>query len=191
MRYARIRKMDVSNGEGVGISLFVQGCHFHCKGCFNQETWDFNGGKEWTPEIEEQFIQLANKPYIKRISILGGEPLADENVRDVYYLITQLKSRYPEKKIWLYTGYEWEKIVEESHTIRVENGDYLSNLYRYGAIVFADIVVDGKFQLDKQDLYNDNIVFAGSTNQRVIDSGASLSSSRIILHNGEKHGNQG
>lgn len=191
MRYARIRKMDVSNGEGVGISLFVQGCHFHCKGCFNQETWDFNGGKEWTPEIEEQFIQLANKPYIKRISILGGEPLADENVRDVYYLITQLKSRYPEKKIWLYTGYEWEKIVAESHAIRVENGDYLSNLYRYGAIVFADIVVDGKFQLDKQDLYNDNIVFAGSTNQRVIDSGASLSNNRIILHNGEKHGNQG
>lgn len=191
MRYARIRKMDVSNGEGVGISLFVQGCHFHCKGCFNQETWDFNGGKEWTPEIEEQFIQLANKPYIKRISILGGEPLADENVRDVYYLITQLKSRYPEKKIWLYTGYEWEKIVEENHAIRVENGDYLSNLYRYGAIVFADIVVDGKFQLDKQDLYNDNIVFAGSTNQRVIDSGASLSNGRIILHNGEKHGNQG
>ena len=190
MRYARIRKMDVSNGEGVGISLFVQGCHFHCKGCFNQETWDFNGGKEWTPEIEEQFIQLANKPYIKRISILGGEPLADENVRDVYNLIAQLKSRYPEKKIWLYTGYEWEKIVEESHAIRVENGDYLSNLYRYGAIVFADIVVDGKFQLDKQDLYNDNIVFAGSTNQRVIDSGASLSNSRIILHNGEKHGNQ-
>lgn len=191
MRYARIRKMDVSNGEGVGISLFVQGCHFHCKGCFNQETWDFNGGKEWTPEIEEQFIQLANKPYIKRISILGGEPLADENVRDVYYLITQLKSRYPEKKIWLYTGYEWEKIVEESHAIRVENGDYLSNLYRYCAIVFADIVVDGKFQLNKQDLYNDNIVFAGSTNQRVIESGASLSNGRIILHNGEKHGNQG
>lgn len=191
MRYARIRKMDVSNGEGVGISLFVQGCHFHCKGCFNQETWDFNGGKEWTPEIEEQFIQLANKPYIKRISILGGEPLADENVRGVYNLIAQLKSRYPEKKIWLYTGYEWEKIVEESHAIRVENGDYLSNLYRYGAIVFADIVVDGKFQLDKQDLYNDNIVFAGSTNQRVIDSGASLSNGRIILHNGEKHGNQG
>ena len=189
MRYARIRKMDVSNGEGVGISLFVQGCHFHCKGCFNQETWDFNGGKEWTPEIEEQFIQLANKPYIKRISILGGEPLADENVRDVYNLIAQLKSRYPEKKIWLYTGYEWEKIVAESHAIRVENGDYLSNLYRYGAIVFADIVVDGKFQLDKQDLYNDNIVFAGSTNQRVIDSGASLSNGRIILHNGEKHGN--
>lgn len=183
--------MDVSNGEGVGISLFVQGCHFHCKGCFNQETWDFNGGKEWTPEIEEQFIELANKSYIKRISILGGEPLADENVKAVYNLIAQLKSRYPDKKIWLYTGYEWEKIVAESHAIRAENGDYLSNLYRYGAIVLADIVVDGKFQLDKQDLYNDNIVFAGSTNQRVIDSGASLSNGRIILHNGEKHGNQG
>lgn len=189
MRYAKIRKMDISNGRGVGMSLFVQGCHFHCKGCFNQETWDFSGGKEWTPEIEEQFIELANKPYIKRISILGGEPLADENVKTIYNLISQLKDRYPDKQVWLYTGYEWETIVAESHAIRFENGDYLQNLYRYGAVAFSDVVVDGKFQLDKQDLYNDNIVFAGSRNQRVIDSKASLSNGRIILHDGEKYGN--
>lgn len=106
MRYAQIRKMDISNGEGIGISLFVQGCHFHCKNCFNQETWDFKGGKEWTPAVEEGFIKLAGKPYIKRISILGGEPLADENVKAVYDLIVHLREIYGDsKEIWLYTGY--------------------------------------------------------------------------------------
>ena len=109
MRYSLIREMDVSNGWGVGISLFVQGCHFHCKGCFNQDTWDFNGGKEWTPEIEKKFIELANKEYIKRISFLGGEPLAKENVETVLWLIKTLKSNYPDKKIWLYTGHTWNK----------------------------------------------------------------------------------
>ena len=108
MRYSQIREMDISNGSGVGISLFVQGCHFHCKGCFNQETWDFNGGNEWTPEIEKKFLELANRPYIKRISILGGEPLANENVSTVMELIQKLKRQYPEKEsvalYWIYVG---------------------------------------------------------------------------------------
>ena len=76
MRYASIRELDISNGEGVGVALFVQGCHFHCYNCFNPDTWDFNGGKEWTQDTEDKLIELANKPYIKRLSILGGEPLA-------------------------------------------------------------------------------------------------------------------
>ena len=84
MRYAQIRSMDISNGEGIGVSLFVQGCHFHCKNCFNSETWDFAGGKAWTDSTEEKFLQLINRPYIKRVSILGGEPLADENVETIY-----------------------------------------------------------------------------------------------------------
>ena len=83
MRYAQIRKLDVSNGAGVGISLFVQGCHFHCFNCFNQETWNFVGGKEWTPDIEKRFLELARRTYIKRVSILGGEPSAVENVNTV------------------------------------------------------------------------------------------------------------
>ena len=87
MRYSQIREMDISNGEGIGVSLFVQGCHFHCKGCFNQETWDFNGGKQWTKETKNKFVELAGKPYVKRISILGGEPLADENITEVYFLL--------------------------------------------------------------------------------------------------------
>ena len=95
MRYAKIREMDISNGEGIGVSLFVQGCHFHCKGCFNPETWDFNGGNEWTDEVENKFIELAGLPYIKRISILGGEPLANENAISVCSIIQRLKNTYP------------------------------------------------------------------------------------------------
>ena len=79
MNYASIREMDISNGESIGVALFVQGCHFHCKNCFNSETWDFNDGKEWTEDIKNKFLKLIDKPYINRISILGGEPLADEN----------------------------------------------------------------------------------------------------------------
>lgn len=110
MRYAQIRSMDISNGEGIGVSLFVQGCHFHCKNCFNSETWDFTGGKPWTDSIEEKFLQLIDRPYIKRISILGGEPLADENVETIYTLINKIKTMYPTKKVWLYTGYRWTEL---------------------------------------------------------------------------------
>ena len=79
IRYASMRSLDISNGEGTGTSLFVQGCHFHCKNCFNQVTWDFNGGKEWTPDIENKFVSLSNNKHIDRVFILGGEPLAPEN----------------------------------------------------------------------------------------------------------------
>lgn len=168
MRYAKIREMDVSNGEGVGISLFVQGCHFHCRGCFNPETWDFNGGKEWTKEIEDKFIELAGKPYIKRISILGGEPLADENVETVFSIIKRLRNNYPDKKIWIYTGYLWENICNISNAIEDINQQSI-RLTRLMIANLADIVVDGQFQLANQDLYNEKIVWAGSTNQRVIN----------------------
>ena len=181
MRYAKIRKMDISNGSGVGISLFVQGCHFHCKGCFNQETWNFKGGKPWTPQIEEQFIELANKPYIKRISILGGEPLADENVETVYNLIIKLKNLYPDKQIWLYTGYTWEDI----RYLSPRSFSNLPDIYRLALPTFVDVVVDGQFQLDKQDLHNESIVFAGSTNQRIIDSVASVREGKVILYKKE------
>lgn len=102
MRYASIRNMDISNGEGIGIALFVQGCPFHCHNCFNKETWDFDGGKEWNDSVKEYFINLANKEYISRISILGGEPLSLHNIYEVINITKELKERYPNKKIWLY-----------------------------------------------------------------------------------------
>lgn len=163
MRYAKIREMDISNGEGVGVSLFVQGCCFRCRGCFNPETWDFSGGKEWNDTIKHKFIEIANKPYIVRISILGGEPLCDENVTDVLSLVNELKVTYPDKKIWIYTGYNFDDIIQKG---KIEKQKYWKE--RFEVISKATVVVDGQFQIENQDLYNEKIVFAGSTNQRII-----------------------
>lgn len=178
MRYAKIREMDISNGEGVGVSLFVQGCHFHCHGCFNPETWDFSGGKEWTKDVERKFIDLAGKPYVKRISILGGEPLADENIVGTFDLCIKLKNQYPEKKIWLYTGYTIEHILRHASTLADHGRRYILD--------HIDVLVDGQFELGKQDLLNEEIVFAGSTNQRVIDMKSTFREERIILLNDTK-----
>ena len=174
MRYSLIRKMDISTGQGVGISLFVQGCHFHCQGCFNQETWDFNGGYEWTQEIEDKFVELANKPYIQRISFLGGEPLAGENVETVFHIIQRLKSAYPEKKIWIFTGYTWENILYQSSQ---------HSLKRLMTVALSDVVADGQFQIDKQDINNKKVLWVGSLNQRVINVKKSFESGNIVLYN--------
>lgn len=165
MRYAKIRPMDISNGEGIGVSLFVQGCHFHCKGCFNQETWDFSGGEEWTKGIEDKFVELTGKPYIERISILGGEPLAPENIETVFNLIEKLKVTYPQKKIWLYTGYTLGEFIEESFNMFPAER---CRRYRHTLVTMVDVIVEGRFEIDKQDLFNEKILWAGSTNQRVI-----------------------
>lgn len=145
MRYAQIRKLDVSNGAGVGISLFVQGCHFHCFNCFNQETWNFDGGKEWTPDVEKRFLELARRPYIKRVSILGGEPLADENVDTVIDLCKKLFG----KTVWVYTGYRKEEIPAP---IWRRLSHYISYL------------VDGRYS---DRLRNPQLHFRGSSNQRI------------------------
>lgn len=163
MRYASIRSMDISNGEGVGVSLFVQGCHFHCKNCFNQDTWDFSDGKEWSREIENEFMKLVNRPYIKRVSLLGGEPLADENVLDIMRLINRIKTECPDKKIWCYTGYTWEQIFPIVNP-------YLNltqaEMTRQNVVKNCDILVDGRFVEEEKDL---SLEFRGSKNQRIID----------------------
>ena len=151
-RYASIRKMDISNGEGIGISLFVQGCHFHCKNCFNPETWDFKGGKEWNQEVRKHFIELANNEHIHRISILGGEPLCDENIEEIINLCKELKEKYPNKKIWIYSGYTYEQIQQDINKAEI--------------LDIADILVDGPYEENKQDF---NLYFRGSSNQRIIE----------------------
>lgn len=170
MRYAAYRNFDITNGEGVGISLFVQGCPFHCHGCFNPETWNFENGKEWTKEVENEFIRLAKRDYIKRISFLGGSPLCDKNIGDVSLLIQRLKSECPDKKIWVYTGYTWEDIINSDTTTE--------QLYRKEILAYIDILVDGQFEYDKKDL---TLSFRGSANQRIIDVQQSLKSGEIVL----------
>ena len=169
MRYASIRKMDISNGPGVGVSLFVQGCDINCPGCFNKETWDFNGGKEWDEETEEIFLSLADRPQIKRISILGGEPLAKRNVEDVLLLVKKIKKRFPQKALWLFTGYNFEDFFfqEESSPLLNVRKEILKN---------CDVVVDGEFIQELKDI---SLVFRGSANQRVIDVKKSIELGKI------------
>ena len=172
MRYALIREMDISNGEGIGVSLFVQGCRTHCKGCFNRETWDFSGGKEWNHEIENKFFELIDRPFIKRVSFLGGEPLAKENVCEIYYLCEKIKNKFPEKNIWLYTGYQL--------SINNFKPSYLDLVVLNEVVKLCDVVVDGPYIEEQRDL---TLAFRGSRNQRLIDVKETLKQNQIVLYN--------
>lgn len=181
MRYAQIRSMDISNGEGVGVSLFVQGCPFHCKNCFNSETWDFNGGKEWTEKTKNKFMELIDRPYIRRISILGGEPLAEQNLDEVLSLIKEIRISFPEKTIWLYTGYNFDLLKsqydEYKYTPFAANADEW--LTRWEIISNIDVLVDGEYIDEQKDLA---LKFRGSKNQHVIDVKQSLSQKKMVLY---------
>lgn len=183
MRYAQIRSLDVSNGEGCGVALFVQGCPFnpHCKNCFNPETWDFNGGKEWTEETKNKFLKLIDRPYIKRVSLLGGEPLAEQNLDGVLSLIKEIRISFPEKTIWLYTGYKFEQIKDEF----TESKKWLQASWKHSAITRweivtnVDVLVDGEYIDEQRDL---TLKWRGSKNQRVIDVPESLAQNKIVLY---------
>lgn len=195
MRYASIRNLDVSNGENIGVSLFTQGCDRkpHCKNCFNPETWDFNGGKEWTEETKNKFLELIDRPYIKRVSILGGEPLAEQNLDDVLSLVQELRNSYPKKSIWLYTGYTltlrndsikvddfWNEPDEDfSYFETTKNNSLLEKIKRKLIINLCDVVIDGEY-ID--ELRNVTLAYRGSKNQRVIDIQQSLSQGQIVLY---------
>ena len=172
--------MDISNGENIGVALFVQGCPFnpHCYNCFNFETWDFNGGKEWTSETEDKLIELANKPYIKRISILGGEPLADENLDGVLHLVDRFRLSFLNKSIWLYSGYTWDQIMNPVVTDDFNSTrDELLNK-RKEIVKQCDVMVDGRYIDSQRDI---SLKWKGSKNQRVIDIKQSLQKGEIVL----------
>lgn len=180
MRYAQIRSMDISNGDGVGVSLFVQGCPFHCKNCFNSDTWDFNSGKEWTEEIKDKFMKLIDRPYIKRVSFLGGECLADQNLDGVLDLIKEIRISFPEKTIWLYTGYTWEQLVYSRMPSGVGKEKEFLNWNRRNEIISnIDICIDGEYVDNLKDL---TLKWRGSKNQRVIDVKQSLTQNKVVLY---------
>lgn len=180
MQYAQIRKMDISNGLGVGASLFVQGCHFHCKNCFNPETWDFNGGKEYTQETKETILKLIEPEYITRFSILGGEPLEPQNSFRLAELINLIKRKRPDIKIWVYTGYTIENLYSRCYCTIGEDSEATPSQCRYLRYILnsIDVLVDGQFQEDKKDL---TYPFAGSTNQRVINMQESREQNKVVL----------
>ena len=178
MRYADILKCDCVNGLGWGVSLYTQGCEKHCLGCFNPETWDFKAGKEFTKETQQAILQLLDQPYITRFSLLGGEPLAKQNRWEVAELLYHIKTTYPHIKIWIWTGYTWEQLMEE---INQSDEEYNKDLaaQKLSVILFlADVLVDGPFIQEQKDI---TLKWRGSRNQRIIDVLQSCKQDKIIL----------
>lgn len=163
-RFNKIRKMDISNGPGVRVSIFFQGCHFHCKGCFNSETWDFTLGNPFDEGTINKVLEVASPLYIKGLSILGGEPLYKDNLDATIGLCKAFKEKYPNKNIWLWTGFTWETIEDKR------------------VLEYLDVLVDGQF---KEDLHDPRLKWCGSSNQRVIDVSKSLKEGKIILYESE------
>lgn len=171
MRFSEIVPFDVCNGEGTGCSLFVQGCDFQCPGCFNSQSWNFNNGIEWNENFKNIFLNCVNKSYINRITILGGEPLHNNNIKEIYELCKELKNIFPDKTLWIYTGYTFETVINKSSAAE-------EDIYRRNLLFLADVVVDGRFEQDKKDL---TLAFRGSSNQRIINIQETLKQGKIIL----------
>ena len=158
MHYGEIKKCDIANGEGVRVSLFVSGCTHHCPGCFNQDTWDFSYGNEYTDKTEKEILDSLSPGYVNGLSLLGGEPFEPQNQKVLVQLLRKVKERYPEKNIWCYTGYLYDReLLSESSMI--------------------DVLVDGRFVEALKDI---RLVFRGSSNQRIIDVKKSLESGEIV-----------
>ena len=161
MRYNLIRKMDVANGPGVRISIFMQGCPFHCKNCFNEETWDFKKGKEFTDETINRVLEVADKDYVQGLSILGGEPLHPTNIEGTIKLAKAFKEKYKDKDIWIWSGYLYDDVVNK-------------DIFNY-----IDVLVDGRYE---DDLHDFRLKYRGSSNQRVIDIKKTLKQNKIVLY---------
>jgi anaerobic ribonucleoside-triphosphate reductase activating protein len=161
MRYNTIKQLDIANGPGCRVSLFVQGCSFNCPGCFNTVAKDFDGGSLFTEQTQDAILALAEPEHISGLSILGGEPLHPRNREEVLRLTREFKEKYPTKTVWIWTGYLFEDVAE----------DLLDSA--------VDVIVDGRFIEAQKDL---RLKYRGSTNQRVIDVQASLKNKSIILY---------
>lgn len=170
MNYADIKHCDVANGPGVRVSLFVSGCTHHCKECFNPETWDFEYGRPFTTETETQILEYLKPNYIKGLTLLGGEPMEHSNQRGLLPLVQRVKEAYPEKTIWCFTGYDFQKDIL---------GNMLSQWEETKPLLSClDVIVDGEFQIENKDL---GLVFKGSSNQRTILVQESMEKGEICL----------
>lgn len=170
MNYATIKKYDIANGPGVRVSLFVSGCTHHCEGCFNQETWDFNYGSRYTEQTEKEVLAAAAPDYIRGLSLLGGEPFEPANQAALLPLLRKFHKLYPDKTIWCYTGYDFEKDVLAG---RLGPWKITQEILSY-----LTVLVDGEFHQDEKDI---TLYFRGSRNQRVIDVQQSLKNDEVVL----------
>ncbi|MGN0442541.1 MAG: anaerobic ribonucleoside-triphosphate reductase activating protein [Acutalibacteraceae bacterium] len=175
MNYASIKPVDVANGTGVRVSLFVSGCTHRCKGCFNSEAWDFDYGNLYTEETQKYILSCLDKTYIRGLSLLGGEPFDPHNQDTLIKLLKEVKEKFPQKDIWCYTGYDFDKDLKGEFAEQNKSTSELLSM--------IDILVDGEFVLA---LKNPSLKFRGSSNQRIIDVQASLKSGETVLCDLEK-----
>lgn len=164
MRYNKIRKMDISNGPGVRASIFMQGCTFNCKNCFNPETHDFKGGKEFNEDTINRVMEICANENIEGLSVLGGEPLNPVNIEGTTELCKKFKETYPNKNIWVWSGFQFDKDLKDKEVLN-----------------YIDVLVDGQYQ---DELHNPKLEWRGSSNQRVIDVQKSLKNNNITLLEG-------
>lgn len=170
MKYATIKYRDIADGPGIRVSLFVSGCRHHCKGCFNPETWSFQYGKAYTPEVQEKLLEAMDKEYIRGLTLLGGEPFEPENQEALIGLLKAVRARYPKKSVWCYSGYTLETDMLGGGLMPQETTMELLSL--------LDVLVDGEFHEQEK---NPSLRFRGSENQRVIDVKKSLNAGETIL----------
>lgn len=169
MNYGEIKNYDIANGPGVRVTLFVSGCRHHCKGCFNPDTWDFQYGRAYTKETEDEILEMLGNRPIRGLTLLGGEPLEPENQEALLPLLRRAKELYPQKDIWCFSGYRFDKDILEKMLPRYDfTEEFLS---------YLDVLVDGEFVLEKKNLM---LKFKGSENQRIILVPESLKEGKIV-----------
>ena len=170
MNYATIKNCDIANGPGVRVSLFVSGCTHRCKGCFNEVAWDFNYGRPFTQQTIDMILNMLAPAHVKGITLLGGEPFEPQNQPAIVELLRQIKAKYPNKSIWAFSGYLFDRDILAGKLGPWEvTREYIS---------YLDVLVDGPFVQEKKDL---TLRFRGSSNQRIIDVPASLAKGEIVL----------
>lgn len=172
MNYATIKFNDIANGLGVRTSLFVSGCTHRCKNCFNSEAWDFNYGKPFTKEVENEIINSLKNSFVDGLSLLGGEPFEPQNQKVLLPFLERVKKEVPSKNIWCYTGYLFDSELLGDSRAKTE--------YTNKMLELIDVLVDGKFIEELKDI---TLLFKGSSNQRVIDVKESLKQNKVILYN--------
>lgn len=163
MNYAALKKFDIANGPGVRVSLFVSGCRHRCKNCFNSEAWDFSYGNPFTSDVENEILTELGKDYIMGLSLLGGEPFEPENRAALTDLLEKAKQKYPEKQVWCYTGFQFEELLKQETAKKM--------------LKYIDVLVDGKFV---EELKSADLIFRGSSNQRIIDVKKSLEAGSVV-----------
>ena len=170
MYYGNIKNIDIANGNGIRVSLFVSGCTNRCKGCFQPETWDFCYGQPFDEQTRKEILCMLSPDYINGLSVLGGEPFEPANQPELLSFLRVVKEKYPNKDIWAFTGFTLEELLSDGAYPRTKETDQLLSL--------IDVLVDGRFEEDKKDI---SLRFRGSSNQRIIDLPATLKNKNTVI----------